>query len=150
MKSWVSIENQFEANRRRLGGAGRGPGAGLAVELASGERRWPPLVQAIVQTGVPETREGNRAVLGRDFALPALLEKIEIGLGQRAAHLGQAAQKHLLALQGIVERRHHRLLQGEGVAAGFEIVPTLEPMVGGQDQVAGGRGFVLPQAHANP
>ncbi len=149
-KSWVSRENQFEAGGRCLGGAGRGAGAGLSVEPAGGKRRRPPSEQAIVQTGVPETRESDGAVLGRDLVLPALLDQIEIGLRERATHLCEATQENLLTLQGIVERRHHRLLQGECVAAGFEIVPTFEPMVGGQDQVARGRGFVLPQAHANP
>ncbi len=102
-----------------------------------------------MQGNVPEALERDGAGLGLNLVLPALLEESEIGLGQRASKLGQAVQEDVLALARVVERGHDRLLQGQRVLAGFEIVPALQPVVDGQNQVARGSRLVGQQAQPN-
>ena len=103
-----------------------------------------------MQTGIPKAGKRNRAVLGLDFGPPALFQPTKIVLGRGTSKSGQAAKKNVLALQRLVERRHERLLQGQHVAAGLEIVPAFQPVIDGQDERAVGRGLVgqKPYAHA--
>jgi hypothetical protein len=62
--------------------------------------------------------------------------------GERAGDRARDGQQHVTGRAGLEDRLHHRLQQRAHAGAGFEIIPALERVVIGKQEVACRRGLV--------